>query len=107
MSDKKFYIVSFGDSDKYGMEYPGTKEEFEASPEFRHVCDTVYSRMKEKFPNVKYAAVIAPLIQESEGRENVYDVLDKGNLERLVKDVERQIEVKMEAKRMNSNAANV
>lgn len=104
MKAEKAYIVSFGDSDKYSVPFDGSKEEFEKSGEFKHIKDDVFEYVKSKFPEAKYDDVIAPKVEEPTQRDEVYPVLDSDNLGKLKHDVVRQVEVKMQDKKMDSDA---
>lgn len=104
MKDSKFYIVSFGDSDKYSVPFDGSKEEFEKSGEFKHIKDDVFEYVKSKFPAAKFEELIAPKVEDPSQRDEVYPVLDSDNLGKLKHDVARQVEVKMQDKDLNSDA---
>lgn len=104
MKDSKFYIVSFGDSDKYSVPFDGSKEEFEHSSEFKHIKDAVYDSVKSKFPAAKCEELLAPCVEVPTERDEVYPVLDADTLGKLKHDVERQVEVKMQNAKMDSDA---
>ncbi|MDE6577062.1 MAG: hypothetical protein K2J82_04945 [Muribaculaceae bacterium] len=104
MKDSKFYIVSFGDSDKYSVPFDGSKEEFEHSSEFKHIKDAVFDYVKSKFPAAKFDELIAPKVEVPTEKDEVYSVLNEDNLGKLKHDVERQVEVKMQNKKLDSDA---
>ncbi|MDE5887095.1 MAG: hypothetical protein K2G90_06280 [Muribaculaceae bacterium] len=104
MKDSKFYIVSFGDSDKYSVPFDGSKEEFEHSSEFKHIKDAVYDYVKSKFPEAKFEDLLAPKVEVPTERDEVYSVLDADTLGKLKHDAARQVEVKMGDTSLNSDA---
>ncbi|MDE6792392.1 MAG: hypothetical protein K2J48_04845 [Muribaculaceae bacterium] len=104
MKDSKFYIVSFGDSDKYSVPFDGSKEEFEHSSEFKHIKDAVYDYVKSKFPEAKFEDLLAPKVEVPTERDEVYSVLDADTLGKLKHDAARQVEVKMGDTSLNSVA---
>lgn len=104
MKDTKFYIVSFGDSDKYSVPFDGSKEEFEHSSEFKHIKDAVFDYVKSKFPEAKYEDVIAPKVEEPTQSDQVYSELNADTLGKLKHDVARQVEVKMGYTSLDSDA---
>ena len=104
MKDTKFYIVSFGDSDKYSVPFNGSKEEFEHSSEFKHIKDAVYGYVKEKFPAAKDSYLLEPTIEVPTEHDEVYAELNADNLGKLKHDVARQVAVKMQDKTLDSDA---
>lgn len=104
MKDTKFYIVSFGDSDKYSVPFDGSKEEFEHSSEFKHIKDAVFDYVKSKFPAAKFDELLAPKVEVPTERDEVYSELNADNLGKLKHDVARQVEVKLENRELDSDA---
>ena len=100
----KAFIVSFGDSEKYSVPFDGTREEFLHSEEFKHIKDSVFDYVKTKFPEAKYEDVIFPEVEDITRHDQDYPVLDADNLGKLKHDVARQVEVKRQDKKMDSDA---
>lgn len=104
MKAERAYVVSFGASDRYSVPFDGTLEEFERSDEFERIKDVVYGYVKSKFPAVDVKYVVAPQIEPLDDHDEVLPVLDRDHLEQLKHDVERQVEVKMADKALDSDA---
>lgn len=103
MESNRNYIVSFGDSNKYRVSFPGSKEEFEKSDLLKGLKDKVCDYLKGKFPTGGFADTVRIDVEDSDGRGN-YPELDKTNLEDLLKSLARQVEVMREGKELNNNA---
>lgn len=104
MKDRNYFIVSFGNSDKYAVSFDGSKEEFEKSDTFRHIKDDVIGAVKEKFPEAACKFSLTPKVEDAPDDKAQYPILDPENLEKLKRDALRQIEVKMQDKTLNSDA---
>lgn len=104
MKDNRLYIVSFGDSDRYGILFHGSREEFEKSTEFRHIKDAVFGSVKEKFPGFDCERLIAPQVREASKNDDLYTELNADTLGKLKHDVIRQAEVILQNKELNSDA---
>ncbi|MBD5357123.1 MAG: hypothetical protein HDR88_08995 [Bacteroides sp.] len=92
MKNKKLYIVSFGNSERYSILFDGSREEFENSAEFRHIKNTVFDYVKTKFPDFDCERYLAPQIREATQRDEIYPELNADNLGKLKHDVTREIE---------------
>lgn len=102
MDNKRSFIVSFGDSTRYKVYYPGTLEEFKASDKLREIKERVASFLKEKFPTGGYEDVVKISLADDDGRD--FPDLDKTGIDDLLKSVERQVEVMRDGKELNNNA---
>lgn len=97
------YLVSFGDSDKYEMDFPGTLDEFKNSDKVKGLLDKVESFVKEKFPAAGNITNILPLhIEEADGKD--YPKLDLSKIEDLLKNALTQIGVEKFTDKLNLNA---
>lgn len=92
MKDKKLYIVNFGDSDRYGVLFDGSREEFERSSEFKHIKNAVFDYVKTKFPDFDCERYLAPQVREATQRDEVYPELNADNLGKLKHDVTKEVE---------------
>ena len=97
------YLVSFGDSDKYAVEFPGSLDEFKNSDKVKDLKDKAMSFLKEKFPMGNFADVIPLHIEEAKGNEN-YPELDKATVADLLKNAMTQIGVEKFTDKLNLNA---
>lgn len=65
--ENRLYIVSFGNSAEYRVEYPGTKEDLEKSPELLKVEGTLAEYLKSKMPVCSHVKrLTTPAIHEVE-----------------------------------------
>ena len=96
------YLVSFGDSDKYAVEFPGKLEEFKNSDFVKGLEDKVEGFLKEKFPTGGYEETVEINVADDDGRD--YKDLDKVGFNDLLKSLECQVEVMREGKELNNNA---
>ncbi len=92
MKTEKAYVISFGDSEKYSVPFDGSLEEFEHSKELKHIIDTIYDYVKEKYPADEVKKVMEPRIEKIDQRDEVYPVLNADNLGKLKHEVDRQLE---------------
>lgn len=97
------YLVSFGDSDKYEVEFPGKLEEFEKSDKIKDLKDKVENFLKGKFPMGNFADIVPLHIEEAHGNEN-YPKLDTATVSDLLKNAMTQIGVEKFTGKLNLNA---
>lgn len=70
MENTRLYIVSFGDSAEYRMEYAGTKEEFENSPRIKDLEKELAAYLKSKVAVGSHADTYATAkIKEVEAKD--------------------------------------
>ena len=97
------YLVSFGDSDKYEVEFPGSLDEFKKSDKVKDLIGKVEGYLKEKFPAGNFADIVPLHIEESDGKEG-YEKLDAANISALLKNAVEQIGVQKFTDKLNLNA---
>lgn len=97
------YLVSFGDSDKYEVEFPGTLEEFGKSDKLKELKEKVGSFLKEKFPLGNFADIVPVHIEESDGK-GPYKKLDGAEISDMLKNLKTQIGVEKFTDKLNLNA---
>lgn len=97
------YLVSFGDSDKYAVEFPGTLSQFESSDVLKGLKEKVASFLKDKFPMGAFADVIPVHVEEADGKTD-YPQLDMSKIGELLKNVATQIGVEKFTDKLNLNA---
>lgn len=97
------YLVSFGDSDKYAVDFPGSLDELKKSDKIKTVVDKVEGFLKEKFPMGGFADIVPLHIEEAKDNVN-YPELDKATIEDLVKNAVKQIGVEKFTDKLNLNA---
>ena len=96
------YLVSFGDSDKYEVDFPGKLDEFKNSDIVKGLKDKVTSYLKEKFPSGNFENVVPLHIEEADG--NDYPKLDMSKISDLLKNAVTQIGVEKFTDKLNLNA---
>ena len=96
------YLVSFGDSDKYEVDFPGTLDQFKKSDKVKDLVDKVESFLKEKFPMGNFKDVIPLHIEEADGKD--YPKLDTSKISDLLKNAVTQIGVEKFTDKLNLNA---
>lgn len=96
------YIVSFGDSTRYRVDFDGNRDEFLGSDKLKDIKKRVEDFLKEKFPTGGYDKVVALSVADDDGRE-VPD-LDEKDFSALLDSVARQVEVLREGEELNNNA---
>lgn len=96
------YLVSFGDSDKYEVEFPGNLEQFKNSDTVKDLKDKVTSYLKEKFPSGNFEDVVPLNIEEADGKD--YPKLDMTKIGDLIKNAVTQIGVEKFTDKLNLNA---
>lgn len=97
------YLVSFGDSDKYEVDFPGSLEEFKNSDKVKDLKDKVDSFLKEKFPAGNFSDIVPIHIEESDGAEG-YAKLDASTVGDILKNAVSQIGVEKFTDKLNLNA---
>lgn len=102
--DKKGFIVSFGDSNKYFVPFDGTIDEFMKSAEFIGIRDGIYSYVKSQFPSAHISADLQPAVHPAGDEDSDYSVFDEKTVEDLKKKSAREVEVELADKRLNLNA---
>lgn len=96
------YLVSFGDSDKYEVDFPGNLDEFKNSDQLKSLKEKVSSFLKEKFPMGNFADIVPIHVEEADGKE--YEKLDLAKVEDLLKNLTTQIGVEKFTNKLNLNA---
>lgn len=96
------YLVSFGDSDKYEVDFPGKLDEFKNSDIVKGLKDKVESFLKDKFPMGGFADVVPLHIEEADGKD--YPKLDMSKISDLLKNTMTQIGVDKFTDKLNLNA---
>ncbi|MCH5233988.1 MAG: hypothetical protein J1E16_01730 [Muribaculaceae bacterium] len=96
------YLVSFGDSDKYEVDFPGKLDEFKNSDIVKGLKDKVTSFLKEKFPAGNFEDIVPLNIEEADGKD--YPKLDMSKISDLLKNAVTQIGVEKFTDKLNLNA---
>ena len=96
------YLVSFGDSDKYEVDFPGKLDEFKNSDIVKGLKDKVESFLKDKFPMGGFSDVVPLHIEEADGKD--YPKLDMSKISDLLKNTMTQIGVDKFTDKLNLNA---
>ena len=96
------YLVSFGDSDKYEVDFPGKLDEFKNSDIVKGLEEKVQSFLKEKFPMGNFAEIVPLHVEEADGKD--YPKLDMSKISDLLKDAVTQIGVEKFTNKLNLNA---
>lgn len=96
------YLVSFGDSDKYEVDFPGKLDEFKNSDIVKGLKDKVESFLKDKFPMGGFADIVPLHIEEADGKD--YPKLDMSKISDLLKNTMTQIGVDKFTDKLNLNA---
>ena len=102
MDNKRYFVVSFGDSTRYKVGFDGTKEEFETSAKLKDIKKRVDDYLQEKFPTGGYEEVVGMSVSDDDGRD--FPDIDKIDFNDLLKSVERQVKVERDADELNNNA---
>lgn len=97
------YLVSFGDSDKYAVEFPGNLEAFKNSDIVKGLKDKVDEFLKGKFPMGGFGDIV-PLHIEEAADTTGYETLDMSKISGLLKDTMTQIGVEKFTDKLNLNA---
>ena len=98
------YLVSFGDSDKYEVDFAGNLEEFKNSDKVKDLLDKVEGYVKEKFPAAGDIKNIIPLHVEELTDGKAYPKLDVTKVGDLLKDALTQVGVEKFTDKLNLNA---
>ena len=97
------YLVSFGDSDKYEVDFPGNMEDFKKSDIVKGLLEKVDSYVKDKFPAASNIADVLPVnIEEADGKD--YPKLDLTKIGDLLKNAVTQLGVEKFTDKLNLNA---
>lgn len=96
------YLVSFGDSDKYEVDFPGSLDSFKNSDIVKGLKEKVEGFLKEKFPVGNFADVVPLHIEEADGKD--YPQLDMSKIGDLLKNTVTQIGVEKFTDKLNLNA---
>ena len=96
------YLVSFGDSDKYEVDFPGKLDEFKNSDIVKGLKDKAMSFLKDKFPMGNFADIVPLHIEEADGKD--YPKLDLSDVSGLLKNAVTQIGVEKFTDKLNLNA---
>lgn len=97
------YLVSFGDSDKYAVEFPGNLNQFKDSDILKEIRQKVNTYLKEKFPTGNFSDIVPLHIEEASG-DTEYPKLDLSDLSGLLKNAATQIGVENFTDKLNLNA---
>lgn len=103
MENKKYYIVSFGDSNKYKVAFDGTKDELKNSEMYKNLKETVEAYLKGKFPGGGYTHIVEPVIEEDKG-DTDYPDLNSTAIDDLLKSLALQVTVEKDTDELNLNA---
>ena len=104
MKTQKYYLLSFGNSNKYYIPFDGSLDEFKNSDELKRIKEAVYGFAKDKLPEVKYKHVLNPKVEELYGNPDEYMMLNASNMDKLKDDVLRQLEVKEDNRIITNDA---
>lgn len=96
------YLVSFGDSDKYEVDFPGSLEQLKNSDKIKGLVEKVESFLKDKFPGGNFENIVPLHIEEADGKN--YPKLDGANIADLLKNAMTQIGVEKFTDKLNLNA---
>ena len=96
------YLVSFGDSDKYEVDFPGKLDEFKNSDVVKGLKDKVTNFLKDKFPAGNFEDIVPLHIEEADGKD--YPKLDMSKIGDLLKNAVTQIGVEKFTDKLNLNA---
>ena len=96
------YLISFGDSDKYEVDFPGTLAEFANSDKLKDLKNTIDTYLKDKFPMGNFTDIVPVHVEEADGKD--YPKLDVSAIQNLVKNAVTQIGVEKFTDKLNLNA---
>ena len=96
------YLVSFGDSDKYEVDFPGSLDEFKNSDKVKGLVEKVEEFVKSKLPAANVSDIIPLHIEEADGKD--YPKLDAAKIGDLLKNAMTQIGVEKFTDKLNLNA---
>ena len=97
------YLVSFGDSNKYEVDFPGTLDQFKNSETVASLKEKVADFIKSKFPAASNLENIVPVHIEEAGNGS-YEKLDLSKIGDLLKDALTQVGVDKFTDKLNLNA---
>ncbi|MCH5238693.1 MAG: hypothetical protein J1F38_00550 [Muribaculaceae bacterium] len=96
------YLVSFGDSNKYEVDFPGTLDQFTNSDIVKGLKEKVEEFLKEKFPAGNFSNIVPLHIEEANGGD--YEKLDMSKIGGVLQNVMTQIGVEKFTDKLNLNA---
>lgn len=96
------YLVSFGDSDKYEVDFPGDLDSFKKSDIVKNLKEKAESFLKEKFPMGNFSDIVPLHIEETSGSD--YEKLDLSKIQDLLANAVKQIGVEKFTDKLNLNA---
>lgn len=96
------YLVSFGDSDKYEVDFPGSLDELKNSDKIKGLKEKVENFLKDKFPAGNFSNIVPLHIEASDGKD--YPKLDGAEIKDLLKNAMTQIGVEKFTDKLNLNA---
>lgn len=99
----KKIALRVGDSDKYYVDFDGSKDDFLNSDLYKDIREKVFSFLKKEFPEGDYDDVVRFEVEECKDCDGVEKLTDDAILE-LQKSAKRQVEVKDRTKEQNLNA---
>ena len=97
------YLVSFGDSYKYEVDFPGSLDEFKNSDKVKELESKVEEFLKGKFPLGNFADIVPIHIEEISGNTD-YPKLDASTIGDILKNAVSQIGVEKFTDKLNLNA---
>lgn len=97
------YLVSFGDSNKYEVDFPGSLDELKNSEKIKELKAAAENYLKEKFPMGNFADIVPLHIEEYNGEGN-YDKLDLTDISGMLKNMATQVGVEKYLNKLNLNA---
>lgn len=98
------YLVSFGDSDKYEVDFPGSLADFKNSDKIKGLVEKVENFVKEKFPAASNISNVIPLHIEEATDGKDYPKLDGTEIKDLLKNALTQLGVEKFTSQLNLNA---
>lgn len=96
------YLVSFGDSNKYEVDFPGNLDQFKNSDIVANLKEKVNDFLKSKFPAGNFSDIVPLHIEEADNGK--YEKLDLSKVSDLLKDTLTQIGVEKFTDKLNLNA---
>ncbi|MCH5230397.1 MAG: hypothetical protein J1F43_01210 [Muribaculaceae bacterium] len=96
------YLISFGDSDKYEVDFPGTLDQFKNSDTIKGMKEKVEGFLKDKFPMGNFEDIVPLHIEEADGGN--YEKFDMAKISDLLKNLATQIGVEKITDKLNLNA---
>ena len=97
------YLVSFGDSNKYAVDFPGSLDEFKNSDIVKGLMDKVDSFVKDKFPLGNIENIIPVHVEEVKDVTG-YEKFDLSKISDIIKNAVKQVGVQNLTDKLNLNA---